>query len=38
MPSDGHRLHATAAGAPVYPRIGFESNSPLHFYALSGRS
>jgi GNAT superfamily N-acetyltransferase len=31
-------LHATAAGAPVYPRIGFEPNSPLHFYALSGRS
>ncbi|MFI6642716.1 GNAT family N-acetyltransferase [Streptomyces sp. NPDC050504] len=29
-------LHATAAGAPVYPRIGFEPNSPLHFYALKG--
>ncbi len=27
-------LHATAAGAPVYPRIGFEPNSPLRFYAL----
>ncbi|KOV81286.1 acetyltransferase [Nocardia sp. NRRL S-836] len=27
-------LHATAAGAPVYPRIGFEANSPLRFYAL----
>ncbi|MFJ4616645.1 GNAT family N-acetyltransferase [Streptomyces sp. NPDC088812] len=27
-------LHATAAGAPVYPRIGFEPNSPVHFYAL----
>ncbi|MGI5117913.1 GNAT family N-acetyltransferase [Marinactinospora thermotolerans] len=27
-------LHATAAGAPVYPRIGFEPNSPLHFYGL----
>ncbi|MFI8303795.1 GNAT family N-acetyltransferase [Streptomyces sp. NPDC085927] len=27
-------LHATAAGAPVYPRIGFEPNSPMHFYAL----
>jgi GNAT superfamily N-acetyltransferase len=27
-------LHATAAGAPVYPRIGFEPNSPLRFYSL----
>nr|BFD95177.1 hypothetical protein KitaXyl93_65370 [Kitasatospora sp. Xyl93] len=27
-------LHATVAGAPVYPRIGFEANSPIHFYAL----
>lgn len=27
-------LHATVAGAPVYPRIGFEPNSPLHFYSL----
>ncbi|MET9415675.1 GNAT family N-acetyltransferase [Streptomyces klenkii] len=27
-------LHATAAGAPVYPRIGFKPNSPMHFYAL----
>ncbi|MET9505556.1 GNAT family N-acetyltransferase [Streptomyces sp. NPDC006622] len=27
-------LHATAAGAPVYPRIGFAPNSPLHFYRL----
>ncbi|KOV76378.1 MULTISPECIES: GNAT family N-acetyltransferase [unclassified Streptomyces] len=27
-------LHATAAGAPVYPRIGFQPNSPVHFYAL----
>lgn len=27
-------LHATAAGAPVYPRIGFEPNSSMHFYAL----
>ncbi|MFC9504832.1 GNAT family N-acetyltransferase [Streptomyces sp. NPDC057002] len=27
-------LHATAAGAPVYPRIGFEPNSPMSFYAL----
>ncbi|MFD7702878.1 GNAT family N-acetyltransferase [Streptomyces caelestis] len=26
-------LHATAAGAPLYPRIGFEPNSPLHFFA-----
>ncbi|MCX2951107.1 GNAT family N-acetyltransferase [Lentzea sp. NEAU-D7] len=29
-------LHATAAGAPVYPRIGFEPNSPIRFYALKG--
>ncbi|MEU0492653.1 GNAT family N-acetyltransferase [Nocardiopsis sp. NPDC006139] len=29
-------LHATAAGAPMYPRIGFAPNSPLHFYALKG--
>ncbi|MGP4046963.1 GNAT family N-acetyltransferase [Streptomyces sp. 2A115] len=29
-------LHATVAGAPVYPRIGFESNSPMHFYGLKG--
>ncbi|WP_225828579.1 GNAT family N-acetyltransferase [Streptomyces naphthomycinicus] len=27
-------LHATAAGAPVYPRIGFRPNSPIHFYGL----
>ncbi|GGS81685.1 MULTISPECIES: GNAT family N-acetyltransferase [Streptomyces] len=27
-------LHATEAGAPVYPRIGFEPNSPVHFYGL----
>ncbi|MFH8990186.1 GNAT family N-acetyltransferase [Streptomyces sp. NPDC017940] len=27
-------LHATVAGAPVYPRIGFKSNSPIHFYCL----
>ncbi|WP_190818640.1 GNAT family N-acetyltransferase [Saccharopolyspora pogona] len=27
-------LHATAAGAPVYPRIGFNPNSPMHFYSL----
>ncbi len=27
-------LHATAAGAPVYPRIGFAANSPVHFYGL----
>ncbi|MEV7074774.1 GNAT family N-acetyltransferase [Streptomyces sp. NPDC093990] len=29
-------LHATVAGAPVYPRIGFEPNSPMRFYALKG--
>ncbi|MEV7078695.1 GNAT family N-acetyltransferase [Streptomyces sp. NPDC093516] len=29
-------LHATVAGAPVYPRIGFEPNSPLRFYGLKG--
>ncbi|MEW2610410.1 GNAT family N-acetyltransferase [Streptomyces sp. NPDC047880] len=28
-------LHATAAGAPVYPRIGFEPNSPIGFYSLA---
>ncbi|MEV5343124.1 GNAT family N-acetyltransferase [Streptomyces sp. NPDC052676] len=28
-------LHATAAGAPVYPRIGFRPNSPLHFFTLN---
>ncbi|MFJ6567703.1 GNAT family N-acetyltransferase [Streptomyces sp. NPDC091292] len=27
-------LHATAAGAPVYPRIGFRPNTPVHFYGL----
>ncbi|GAA2338980.1 GNAT family N-acetyltransferase [Streptomyces kunmingensis] len=27
-------LHATAAGAPVYPRIGFKPNSPIAFYSL----
>lgn len=27
-------LHATVAGAPVYPRIGFEPNSPIHFFGL----
>jgi ribosomal protein S18 acetylase RimI-like enzyme len=27
-------LHATVAGAPVYPRIGFKPNSPMHFYSL----
>jgi GNAT superfamily N-acetyltransferase len=27
-------LHSTAAGAPVYRRIGFEPNSPIHFYSL----
>ncbi|MCZ0983124.1 GNAT family N-acetyltransferase [Streptomyces diastatochromogenes] len=29
-------LHATAAGAPVYPRIGFRPNSPMRFFALKG--
>ncbi|MGK5639079.1 GNAT family N-acetyltransferase [Streptomyces sp. URMC 126] len=29
-------LHATEAGAPVYPRIGFKPNSPMHFYGLDG--
>ncbi|KAB7844992.1 GNAT family N-acetyltransferase [Streptomyces mobaraensis] len=29
-------LHATAAGAPVYPRIGFEPNSRMRFYGLEG--
>ncbi|MFI8933249.1 GNAT family N-acetyltransferase [Streptomyces sp. NPDC053474] len=29
-------LHATAAGAPVYPRIGFRPNSPIHFYGVQG--
>ncbi|WDZ88382.1 GNAT family N-acetyltransferase [Nocardiopsis sp. HUAS JQ3] len=29
-------LQATEAGAPVYPRIGFTPNSPLHFYRLRG--
>ncbi|QNP74665.1 GNAT family N-acetyltransferase [Streptomyces roseirectus] len=28
-------LHATAAGAPVYPRIGFRANSPMSFWALA---
>ncbi|MCI3222431.1 GNAT family N-acetyltransferase [Streptomyces sp. NP-1717] len=28
-------LHATAAGAPVYPRIGFRPNSPIRFYGLA---
>ncbi|ROP42534.1 GNAT family N-acetyltransferase [Saccharothrix texasensis] len=29
-------LHATAAGAPVYLRIGFRPNSTVHFYGLEG--
>lgn len=29
-------LHATVAGAPVYPRIGFRPNSPMLFYGLRG--
>ncbi|GAA2460675.1 GNAT family N-acetyltransferase [Streptomyces macrosporus] len=28
-------LHATVAGAPVYPRIGFAPNSPIGFYSLA---
>ncbi|WP_028933414.1 GNAT family N-acetyltransferase [Pseudonocardia spinosispora] len=28
-------LHATAAGAPVYPRIGFVPNTPIRFYSLT---
>ncbi|MGP4009130.1 GNAT family N-acetyltransferase [Streptomyces sp. 4N124] len=27
-------LHATAAGTPVYPRIGFVPNTPMRFFAL----
>lgn len=27
-------LHATVAGAPVYPRIGFRPNSPISFFSL----
>jgi GNAT superfamily N-acetyltransferase len=27
-------LHSTEAGAPVYPRIGFKPNTPIHFYGL----
>ncbi|MCG8925815.1 GNAT family N-acetyltransferase [Lentzea sp. CC55] len=29
-------LHATVAGAPVYPRIGFAPGSAMRFYALKG--
>jgi len=29
-------LHATAAGAPVYRRIGFNPSSPMSFYRLKG--
>lgn len=29
-------LHATVAGAPVYPRIGFRPNSPIRFYGVKG--
>ncbi|MGH4031360.1 GNAT family N-acetyltransferase [Actinomycetota bacterium Odt1-20B] len=28
-------LHATVAGAPVYPRIGFTPNSPIRFFNLT---
>ncbi|WP_239003898.1 GNAT family N-acetyltransferase [Nocardia panacis] len=28
-------LHATLAGGPVYRRIGFVPNSPIHFYSLA---
>ncbi|MGC9496978.1 GNAT family N-acetyltransferase [Streptomyces sp. WG7] len=31
-------LHATEAGAPVYPRIGFRPNSPIRFYGLRDRA
>jgi len=27
-------LHATVAGAPVYPRIGFKPNAPIHAFGL----
>ncbi|GAA3360495.1 GNAT family N-acetyltransferase [Saccharopolyspora gregorii] len=27
-------LHATAAGAPVYRRIGLTPNTPIHYYSL----
>ncbi|MFE7116048.1 GNAT family N-acetyltransferase [Streptomyces sp. NPDC057654] len=27
-------LHATEAGAPMYPRIGFRANTPIRFYSL----
>ncbi|MEU7041777.1 GNAT family N-acetyltransferase [Streptomyces varsoviensis] len=27
-------LHATEAGAPLYPRIGFTPNTPIRFYTL----
>ena len=30
-------LHATVTGARAYPRIGFEPNSPTHFYTLADR-
>lgn len=29
-------LHATAAGTPLCPRIGFKPNSPMRFYSLKG--
>ncbi|AOS64103.1 GNAT family N-acetyltransferase [Actinoalloteichus hymeniacidonis] len=29
-------LHATPDGASVYRRIGFQANSPIHFYSLAG--
>jgi hypothetical protein len=34
----GHRrvvLHATAAGQPVYERIGCRANTPIHFFQLA---
>jgi hypothetical protein len=30
-------LHATPAGRPVYERIGYHINTPVHFYQLTAR-
>jgi hypothetical protein len=27
-------LHSTVAGAPVYPRLGFEPNTRIHFFSM----